>query len=123
MALISCPECGHQVSSSASACPSCGFGISVHTSTSGVAKRRTKHELFGKGGQLQILALVAGPIVGGFGTIFAGPVIGLLAGFGIFVYLIIKGQQESKVACCGGCGAKLPSRDAAACPSCRARMA
>ncbi|RFF30584.1 zinc-ribbon domain-containing protein [Wenzhouxiangella sediminis] len=28
MALIDCPECGHQVSDKASTCPSCGVGIS-----------------------------------------------------------------------------------------------
>ncbi len=35
MALISCPECGHQVSDQAAACPSCGFQLNA-TAGSGV---------------------------------------------------------------------------------------
>ena len=27
MALIKCPECGHDVSDTAASCPSCGYGI------------------------------------------------------------------------------------------------
>ena len=31
MALISCPECGNQVSTAAPACPSCGFPVAAQT--------------------------------------------------------------------------------------------
>jgi len=43
MALISCPECGHQVSSSAPACPSCGHPVSEgKVSKTHVADRAVK---------------------------------------------------------------------------------
>lgn len=33
MALITCPECGKQVSNSASSCPNCGYPIAANCST------------------------------------------------------------------------------------------
>ena len=45
MALIKCPECGHQVSDKAAVCPSCGIAIAGNpdiVAPQTVAKRETK---------------------------------------------------------------------------------
>ncbi len=46
MALITCPECGKQVSSAASSCPDCGYPLAQNTD-SGYVKIKTPYQIEG----------------------------------------------------------------------------
>ena len=65
MALISCPECGHQVSDKAALCPSCGVSIAPDIGREEHEKKLTTTQLTSKSLKMQS-ALSGGLFIIGF---------------------------------------------------------
>lgn len=65
MALIECPECGHEVSDQAEACPSCAFPVGAERDPSrGKDEEVQTIEATGKSYKAQMALGVAGMILG-----------------------------------------------------------
>lgn len=88
MALISCPECGTQVSSNAQSCPKCAYPIAEEKPTQPEVKTVQTIELTAKRYKLQHLFAV-GLMFIGIASLFSGdPNVGAFGGFAIIAALI-----------------------------------
>jgi uncharacterized membrane protein YvbJ len=78
MSLISCPDCGRQVSDSAPTCPQCGKPIALASSQTVRTKR--------KGGAYEALGfvLIVAGIIACFGSATVGTIL-ILVGFIVFL--------------------------------------
>lgn len=64
MALVTCPECGNQVSGSAVACPKCGFGMSGARETKATGRPLTTIQETSKRLKLHTLGAIGIMILG-----------------------------------------------------------
>lgn len=65
MALITCPECGKQVSDSAEACPNCGYPIRKKTKAAAAKRKTVPHKIKSAkpASSKKIIAIVAAIVV------------------------------------------------------------
>ncbi len=123
MALITCPECGKQISESTPSCPHCGYILSTTSSPAPTKIGETEVNI---GGGIAVLAL---GVVGGVASLFA---LFLFFPIGIFAmvgscgllgvgYSKIKGTQEVYCPHCGKLGRLEKAAENYKCPVCKKR--
>jgi len=102
MALIDCPECGAEISSSAQACPSCAFPISRRRGQHTGQPERTAQRTWELGKQI-LARVVLGGVLFASGAAWEAPpvIISALVVFGSTVPLWLKAR---KAALMGGSG-------------------
>jgi len=66
VALQSCKDCGHQVSTSAKACPSCGAPVSLRCPTCGEQEVTREGGLYDLSEKVIFIGLLIGGVVGAF---------------------------------------------------------
>ena len=128
MALISCPECGKQISDTTPSCPHCGYAFSVSGAEMGIGPKPTKisetKKSLGVGLALTILGLFC-TVVATFGTFLFLP-IGILC-FIPALALVgagwqkITGTQEVYCPYCGKLGTLNKSAENYKCLVCKKR--
>lgn len=119
MALIKCPECGHDVSSAAASCPQCGAPILPQEShaLSQLGEVKTNYV----GGCLAIIfgiamLLISIPLIAAIIGIFTGiaSIFIIAYGFGLTI-----GRQDCTCPHCGKEGKLLKTETRYKCPSCK----
>ena len=86
MAMISCPECGKEISDKAAYCPSCGAPISTQGPTSAKATSIKVGRTGGKWEGLGFILIVAGMITA-IGTDSSNHLGGILVTIGFVVFI------------------------------------
>lgn len=122
MALISCPECGKQISDSTPSCPHCGYRFSTDTTTSPSPTEIKPSKASIPIGVIEILAgiaiiLISIPFIGVFGlgifSMFAGVV---LLGSG---FVSIVGTHDVTCPYCKSSGKLAKGAKNYKCPTCK----
>jgi rRNA maturation endonuclease Nob1 len=116
MPLITCPDCGKQISDQAPSCPNCGRPVAPpRQPTSAYVVK--KSETFGVGCLVQALSLAIGFVIG-----LLGGVVGIFLGLAVALAGLVWGSQLAVMWSCGNCKNKLAGRDVRVCPACNARL-
>lgn len=130
MALISCPECGKQISETTPSCPHCGYQLSTQVSMQSPAASVPAPTEIGAlkqriaGGTLEILfgiviVLVSIPFIGVFGLGIFSMIAGIvLIGHG---FMGVTGTHTVTCPHCGKTAELGRNTDSFKCPTCKKR--
>lgn len=114
MTLVTCPDCGKEISSLADKCPQCARPMTPSNAEQNLivaeviqtltAERVKKTEMAGIGCVLQGI---------GFVLLFLFPI-----GTVIGIILVVYGSQKSKFWTCGSCRNRITDKNVKICPTC-----
>lgn len=118
MAMVTCPECGKEISDSASFCPHCGYLLALSKSSRSTELSEPK-----KNNALGIAYVVCGVAAVIFGIFTLAIIIGFFAiiGGGVFISLGIdqlKGVQSGSCPYCGNSASVRVRAKTYKCPHC-----
>ena len=131
MPLISCPECGKQISDSATACPHCGYPLSSLPPVRARFSRRSTPlddtSTNGAAGVVWLIVAIVGVPAVIFGFLF-GFILGFLVLFGDLLLwgLALNNLQGTRKGTCPYCNGDITVTDlnasAMKCPHCKKRF-